>query len=109
MKDEGLPYGVRTHTHIAVDLFIRKLSKTPRRVVDAIAIIICLIYAGLMLYGSAIFVERLFALGNYARDVPAPKWLLTVTMPLGFTLLAYRFLEAGWQVLRGHDAVEEEA
>jgi len=106
----GMSYGVRTHTHIAVDLFTRKLPKNVRRAVNVIAIVACLVYALLMLYGSSVFVERLLVLGNYARDVPAPKWVLTVTMPLGFALLAFRFLEAGWQLLRndGSHAAESE-
>ena len=97
----GMSYGVRTHTHIAVDLFTRKLPRRLERAVNVAAIVACLVYAALMLYGASVFVERLLVLGNYARDVPAPKWLLTVTMPLGFALLAFRFLEAGWHLL--HD------
>jgi len=96
----GMSYGVRTQTHIAVDLFTRRMPSGLRRYVNLAAIIACLGYAVLMLYGSSVFVDRLMTLGNHARDIPAPKWLLTVTMPLGFTLLAYRFLEAGWHLLR---------
>ncbi len=47
--------------------------------------------------------QRLFVLGNQARDVPLPKWVLTATMPLGFSLLVFRFLQAGWLVLKGKD------
>lgn len=99
----GMSYGVRTRTHIAVDLLVRTLPAGARRCVNILAVAACIAYAALMLYGSAVFVERLFALGNMARDVPAPKWLLTVTMPVGFTLLGYRFLEAGWHLLRGDE------
>ena len=99
----GMSYGVRTKTHIAVDLFTRKLPEKLERYAKLTAVLACLVYAALMLYGSAIFVDRLLTLGNLARDVPAPKWLLTITMPIGFTLLAYRFLEVGWHLLRGDD------
>jgi C4-dicarboxylate transporter DctQ subunit len=102
----GMSYGVRTKTHIAVDLFTRKLPRKARQYVALIAIALCVGYAGMMLYGSSVFVDRLYTLGNYARDIPAPKWLLTVTMPLGFALLAFRFLEAGWQILRGEEPNE---
>lgn len=101
----GMSYGVRTRTHIAVDLFVRRMPKTVRRYVRILAIVACLVYAMLMLYGSSVFVDRLYALGNMARDVPAPKWLLTATMPLGFALLSYRFLESGWHLLRGDDGI----
>jgi C4-dicarboxylate transporter DctQ subunit len=102
----GMSYGVRTQTHIAVDLVIRRLPKRAAKIVNLVAILACLSYALLMLYGSAVFVDRLMILGNHARDIPLPKWLLTVTMPLGFTLLAFRFLEAGWRILRGERETE---
>lgn len=100
----GMSYGVRTKTHIATDLLTRKLSEPLRRYVALIAIFACLVYALLMLYGSGVLVDRLMTLGNAARDIAAPKWLLTATMPLGFALLAYRFLEAGWHLLRPGDS-----
>lgn len=103
----GMSYGVRTKTHIATDLLTRKLSEPLQRYVALVAISACLAYALLMLYGSAVLVDRLMTLGNAARDIAAPKWLLTATMPLGFTLLVFRFLEAGWSLLhRGSDSVE---
>lgn len=102
----GMSYGVRTKTHIAVDLFTRRLPTKIERYVKLIAVLVCLAYALLMLYGSSIFVDRLFTLGNFARDISAPKWLLTATMPLGFSLLAFRFLEAGWHLVRGDDEAD---
>lgn len=100
----GMSYGVRTKSHIAVDLLTKNLPGKARHYVALFAVACCLVYAILMLYGSSVFVQRLFVLGNLARDVPAPKWLLTATMPVGFVLLAFRFLEAGWHVLKGKDA-----
>ena len=99
----GMSYGIRTKTHIAVDILSQKLPLPIRHYVALLAVALCLLYAGLMLYGSSVFVERLAALGNMARDIPAPKWLLTAVMPLGFLLLAFRLLEAGWHVLKGKD------
>lgn len=96
----GMSYGVRTGTHIATDLLTRKLSEPLRHYVAIIAICACLVYALMMLYGSSILVDRLMTLGNNARDIAAPKWLLTATMPLGFALLTYRFMEAGWLLIR---------
>jgi len=100
----GMSYGVRTQTHIAIDLLTRKLPTAARRYVDLIAVIACLVYASLMLYGSAVFVGHLMILGNMARDIAAPKWLLTSTMLLGFSTLTFRFLEVGWHLLRGTDS-----
>ncbi len=99
----GMSYGVRTNSHIAVDLVTRRLPPKLRQVVAGIAVVLCLSYCGMMLYGSALFVDRLAALGNNARDIPIAKWILTLVMPLGFALLSYRFLVVGWEVITGAD------
>lgn len=100
----GMSYGVRTHSHIAVDLFVKRFPAKLRHAAALLAVALCLFYCGLMLYGSIVFVDRLAALGNDARDIPAPKWVLTTVMPIGFALLTYRFLLAGWHVVKGTDA-----
>lgn len=96
----GMSYCVRTQSHIAVDMVMRRLPKGARRVAGFLAIAVCVSYSVLMLYGSVTFVDRLYALGNMARDVPLPKWLLTATMPIGFFLLGLRFLQSGWRLAR---------
>lgn len=95
----GMSYGVRTKSHIAVELVTGRLPPKFRRMAALIAVALCLLYCGMMLYGSAIFVERLAALGNDARDIPVAKWVLTLVMPFGFTLLSYRFIVTGWHIV----------
>ena len=97
----GMSYGVRTRSHIAVDLVARKLPMPQRRLMALAAVALCLVYCGFMFYGGSIFVDGLMVLGNNARDVPLPRWLLTGIMPVAFALLAYRFLEVGWAMARG--------
>ena len=97
----GMSYGVRTRSHIAVDLVVRKLPTAQRRLVALVAVALCLAYCGFMFYGGSIFVDRLMVLGNNARDVPLPRWLLTGIMPVAFALLSYRFIEVGWAVIGG--------
>jgi C4-dicarboxylate transporter DctQ subunit len=97
----GMSYGVRTNSHIAVDLITRRLPPAMRKTVTLAAVAMCLLYCGMMLYGSSIFVDKLAALGNDARDIPVAKWILTLVMPIGFALLSFRFLVVGWQVIKG--------
>jgi C4-dicarboxylate transporter DctQ subunit len=99
----GMSYGVRTRSHIAVDALTGRLPGGARRIVAGLALLLCLTYCGFMLYGSSIFVERLVALGNDARDIPVPRWLLTGIMPIAFVLLALRFVQAAWPVLLARD------
>ena len=92
----GMSYGVRTQAHIAVDLVTSRLPPRYARAVAWLALALSLAYCALMLIGSAAFVERSFALGNYARDIPLPRWFLTGLMPIAFALLAVRLVQAAW-------------
>ena len=65
------------------------------------AVALSLFYAGLMGYGSIIFVDRLMELGNLARDIPLPRWLLLISLPTGFGLLGFRLIQAAVEIMRG--------
>jgi C4-dicarboxylate transporter DctQ subunit len=93
----GMSYGVRTQAHIAVDLLARRLGARAGLAVAATALVVSLIYCVLMIYGSGVFVDRLITLGNDARDIPLPRWVLTGIMPIAFALLGFRLLQAGWR------------
>lgn len=97
----GMSYGVRTEAHIAVDLLTSRLSGGAARVVAGVALACGLAYCALMVYGSAAFIDRLMTLGNDARDIPLPRWVLAGIMPVAFVLLALRLVQAGLPVLRG--------
>ena len=90
----GMSYGVRTEAHIAVDLVTSRLSPSGARAFASVALFAGLAYCALMTYGSSQFVERLMALGNNARDIPLPRWVLTGIMPIAFVLLAVRLVQA---------------
>jgi len=97
----GMAYGVRTNAHIAVDLVSNRLPLPLRRIMALMAIFLCLLYAALMFYGGFIFVDALIDLGNNARDIPLPRWMLTSILPIGFSLLAYRFIQLGIKIYKG--------
>jgi C4-dicarboxylate transporter DctQ subunit len=40
-------------------------------------------------------------LGVHAEDIPLPRWLLSIILPIGFGLLALRLLQVLWHVLTG--------
>lgn len=97
----GISYCVRTRTHIAVDLLVKQFSMPVRRIFGLVAVAICLAYSGLMLYGSSMFVQRLYSLGHEARDLPFARWVLTIILPIGFGLLLLRFIQLGVAIWRG--------
>ena len=100
----GMSYGVRTHSHIAIDVLVNRFTPSIQRMFGLAVILVCLVYASLMLFGAAEFVHRLFVLGNDARDLPVQRWLLTIILPFGFGLLFLRFFQAGLAIWRGQDS-----
>lgn len=97
----GLSYGVRTNSHIAVELFVHKMPPKGRYLTTLLAAGLCVGYALLMLQGAYVYVDRLYFLGVEAQDIAAPKWLLSSALPVGFALLALRLLQAFWSIYTG--------
>ena len=97
----GMSYCVRTRAHIALDLLVRRFNDHLRRLIGLLAIMVCLGYSLLMFYGSSMFVQRLYSLGNEARDLPFARWILSIILPLGFALLTLRFAQLGLGIWRG--------
>jgi len=97
----GMAYGVRTNAHITVDLVTRSLPERIQRPVAFVAFIASLAYCALMTWGSASYVSGLIRLGHFAQDIPLPRWLLVSILPIGFVLLGFRFVQAGWRYFTG--------
>lgn len=97
----GISYCVRVHAHIGIDILVKALPAAAQRLVGLIAIALCALYAGLMLYGAWFYIDRLMRLGITGEDILLPRWLLTIIMPIGFLLLLIRLLEQAVLIIRG--------
>jgi C4-dicarboxylate transporter DctQ subunit len=100
----GASYCVRVHAHIGIDVLVKTLPPASRRLVGLLAIALCLLYAGLMAYGSWGYIARLMKLGITAEDIPLKRWLLTSILPIGFVLLGIRLIEQAVAIVRGKAA-----
>jgi C4-dicarboxylate transporter DctQ subunit len=92
----GIAYGVRTGGHIGVDALVRLLPRRGQRVFGVIAVLACLLYAGLMLGGSLQWVQTLLNAGIGAEDLD--DWGLLqghigMIVPIGFAMVLLRFIE----------------
>jgi len=105
----GMAYGVRTNAHIAVDLLTRALAPKLQRIVASVALGASLAYCVLLTYGSATYVAGLIRLGHFAQDIPLPRWVLVMILPLGFALLGLRLVQAGWRYFVGGGSTTVEA
>ncbi|QQP92361.1 TRAP transporter small permease [Skermanella sp. TT6] len=97
----GISYGVRVHAHIGIDLLVKSLPAGLRRWVGLVAIGFCLLYAGIMAWGSYGYISRLMRLGIEAEDIPVERWMLTVILPIGFGLLGLRLAQEAYAILTG--------
>lgn len=97
----GISYGVRIGAHIGIDALVRKLPSGPRRVTSIIVVLLCLVYAGLVIYGSWVYVVKMKLVGMELEDMPIPLWMVRAILPIGFALLALRFSQVLWALVTG--------
>ena len=55
----GASYGVKVGAHIGVDVFVKLLPKKAYRALTLLAIVLCLVYCGLFLAGSWVYVSKM--------------------------------------------------
>ncbi|ABD08024.1 Tripartite ATP-independent periplasmic transporter, DctQ component [Rhodopseudomonas palustris HaA2] len=97
----GIAYCVRVRAHIGVDAAVNLLPAGGRRVVGLIVVALALLYAGLMIYGSYEYINRLMIIDVEAEDIPVKRWILSICLPIGFAALFIRLLEMGWRIVTG--------
>ncbi|WP_296061192.1 TRAP transporter small permease [uncultured Amphritea sp.] len=95
----GASYGVKVGAHIGVDVFVKLLPKNAHRFFTILAVALCLIYCGLFLYGSWIYLSKMKMIGIELEDMPVQKWIAMSILLIGFAMLMLRFLQLGWKVI----------
>jgi C4-dicarboxylate transporter DctQ subunit len=97
----GISYGVRVGAHIGVDALIKIFTPKVRRIVSFIAVLFCMLYAGMVIYGSFQYVMKMRKVGIELEDLPIQIWIVRAILPIGFTLLALRFLPVLYNLISG--------
>lgn len=97
----GMGYGVRVGAHIGIDILVRHLGPAAARVVGMIAAALCVAYSCILGYGGWNLVAKLREVGIEMQDIPVEQWIPRIILPLGFALLALRFLHVFWDLARG--------
>lgn len=96
----GVSWGIKHGVHIGVDVLINKFSRSTRRVISLIVLVLCLTYCGLLLFGSYNYLQLTHMLGLELQDIAIPKWQATLILPIGLILMIVRFLELGWKIIK---------
>ena len=97
----GISYGVRVGAHIGVDALVKLLPSGARRATSIVVVLLCLLYAGMVIYGSMIYVSKMQLVGVEMEDLPIPVWIVRSILPLGYSLLTFRFLQVLWALVTG--------
>lgn len=97
----GISYGVRVGAHIGVDALVRLLPSGARRATSIVAVLLCLLYAGLVIAGSWVYVSKMKMIGVELEDLPVPIWVARSILPIGFALLSFRLLQVLWGLVSG--------
>jgi C4-dicarboxylate transporter DctQ subunit len=97
----GISYGIKVGFHIGVDVLVKLLPRPGQRIAGLIAALLCLAYAVILFIGGYQYFDTMLLLDVEAEDIPLPRWLLVVIVPIGFGLLGFRLLQMTWRILTG--------
>ena len=97
----GASYGIKAGSHIGVDAFVKLFPRTGRRILTTFGCLLGLIYCGLVLYGSWIYLSKVKKIGIELEDLPIPAWIAHGMLIVGFIFLSIRLFLLLWDVLFG--------
>lgn len=121
----GASYAAKKHIHIGVDVLIVRAPTAVRKTLAIMAVAACLAFSVLLLIGSwdywwAFATTRAFletddvpmpeflqfladAVNEGERYEKMPRFIPYFVLPLSMALLTLRYLQIGWEVLRGRE------
>ena len=97
----GIAYGIRVGAHIGIDALVTRLPEKGQRVTAFVVVLLCLVYAGIVLFGSIQYVSKMYTVGIEMQDLPIPVWLARSILPLGYALLVLRLAQVFWRLVTG--------
>lgn len=97
----GMSYGVKVGSHLGVDALVRLMPLRWQRIVGVIVVLLGMLYAGLLLFGSYEYVDKMHTISVEAEDLPIQRWVLLLCLPIGYALLMFRLGQAGWRIVTG--------
>ena len=99
----GMSYGVRVGAHIGIDAVVKAFGRRAARAVGIVAAAACVAYALIVTIGGVEYVRKMHEVGILMQDLPIEQWIPRLVLPLGFGLLALRFAQVMWRLIRGAD------
>ncbi len=100
MAKFGAAYGVRTGIHVGVDVIIRKLTGKPQRMLILFGLLAGALFTGTVATLGANFVWHMAHTDQTSVDLEVPMWIVYLCVPLGSSLMCYRFLQVAWSFMQ---------
>lgn len=97
----GVSYCARIGAHIGVDALVKILPPKLRHASSIAAVLLCILYAGFVIFGSYEYVSKMYLIGIELEDLPIPMWMARAVLPVGYTLLLFRFIQILWSLVTG--------
>ncbi|MEJ2620707.1 MAG: TRAP transporter small permease [Candidatus Thiodiazotropha sp.] len=97
----GISYGLKVGAHIGVDAFVKTLPDSIHRIVSLLAVVLSLVYCGLFLYGSWVYLSKMKKIGIELEDIPVEIWMAHSILIIGLGLFSLRLLQLLWRVASG--------
>ena len=92
----GVSYGIKVGAHIGIDVVVRQFPHGLRRLVGLVAVLCCCAYCIILLVGAVGYVHKLYTIGIEAQDLPIPRWIPFIMLPIGLALALLRLLQIAW-------------
>ncbi len=103
MAKFGAAFGVRQGIHVGVDVLVRKLPDRQRRPLTVFALFCGALFTGVVAVLGANFVWEIGHTDQTSADLEAPMWLVYLCVPLGSSLMCFRFLQVAWRFIRTNE------
>ena len=96
MAKFGAAYGVRTGIHVGVDVLINALGGRTRAGFVFFGLLAGALFTGVVGTLGTHFVWEIAHTDQVSPDLEVPAWIPYLAIPLGSSLMCFRFLQVAW-------------
>jgi C4-dicarboxylate transporter DctM subunit len=113
MAKFGAAYGVRTGIHVGVDVLVARMDRARAKKVILFGLLAGAFFTAVIANFGAHFTAGVYDSGTRSNDLEMPMWIVYLAIPLGSSLMCFRFLQVAWYywrtgVLPHHDVAHVE-
>ena len=101
MAKFGAAYGVRTGIHVGVDVLINRLNTPLKKKFILFGLLAGASFTRIIAALGADFVFELSGTSSTSEVLELPIWIVYLAIPMGSSLMCFRFLQVSWNFARG--------